>query len=257
MILPKITYRYDSRTIYQNTILQNNKTDIAQPLSNLKEDKFSPHRDSINFCSSVIFENNEFEKKFSRAFFRKIMQEGITCAYTGVPMISRAKIDEFSNMQVFRKKSSIAIQYLKKYKDEMFGIEREVFEILEKESKKHPDLKLQDIIKLKYPVHEKALIRQQSAILDRISLLSRGSRYKSDHEKVRKLINESFDIIFAQDPLPEERFKRKEFIAKLSRLPMSDTIMQEKLIHLAEKLPQSSNSVHAFIVKYAQPYKIK
>lgn len=214
------------------------------------------NKDTVSFQAAVVFSNNSFETKYSRNFFKKILKEGINCAYTDVPLIPRYEIDSLINAQVFKKKSSVAIPELRKYKDQMFGIEKRIFEILEKESKKHPDLKLQELIQLKYPMAEKALITQQSSILDRINLIARALP-RAEYQRVRQFINESFDTIFEPNQLPEERFKRKEFIARLKELKISDKKLLDKMIQEAEKLPQSSTSVNAFIVKYSQPYKFK
>ena len=212
--------------------------------------------DTISFSAAVVFSDNSFEKTYSRNFFKKLVKEGVPCAYTGMLMIPRSDVDDLINSQVFKKKSSVAIQYLKPYKDQMFDIEKRVFEILEKEAKKHPDLKLQELLLLKYPMAEKALIAQQSAVLDRINLIARGLP-RADYLKVRQFINSSFDKIFEPNQLPEERFKRKEFIYQLKALKLNDKRLLDKMLKEADKLPQSSTSVNAFIVKYSQPYKLK
>ena len=224
----------------------------------LGNDTFAKSARNIAFGSSVIFENNDFEKQFPRSFFRKLAQEGLPCAYTGVRMIPRADVDSLIAMQILNKKSEIAMRYLKPYKDCLYddSVEQRIYTLLENEAKKHPDLKLQELLKLKYDVAEKSLVRQQAKVLDEIILMSRNLP-KSDYKKIRDIAQISFDKILAQDPLPEERFRRKEFIYALRDLDLSNEKIKQAMINKAEKLPQSSNSVNAFIVKYSQPYKFK
>ena len=80
---------------------------------------------------------------------------------------------------------------------------------------------------------------------------------KTDYLKIRNLAQISFDKILAQDPLPEERFRRKDFIYALRDLDITNEKIKQAMLNKAEKLPQSSNSINAFIVKYSQPYKFK
>ena len=226
-------------------------------LAPLEKDVFEKSS-NVSFTGSVIFEHTEFEKHFPKSFFKKLMKEDLPCAYTGIKMIPREEVDSLINKQVFNKKSEVAMRALKPYKESLYegSIERRIFDLLEKESKKHPDLKLQELLMLKYNAAEKALVSQQARVLDQIILMARNLS-KEDYKKVRKLAQVSFDKMLAQDPLPEERFRRKEFLYSLRDLDISDEKMKQAMIHKAEKLPQSSSSVHAFIVKYAQPYKFK
>ena len=240
---------------YKNNIIKE-RTLYSTPL---KTDTFEKSSAILSFGSKgIIFENNEFEKLFPRSFFRKLAQEGLPCAYTGIRMIPRADVDSLIKIQVLNKKSEVALKYLKPYKDSLYddSIEKRIFNYLENEAKKHPDMKLQDLLKLKYNSAEKSLVSQQAKILDQIILMSRKLP-KADYLKIRKLAQISFEKILAQDPFPEERFRRKDFLYALKELDISDEKIKQAMIHKAEKLPQSSNSINAFIVKYSQPYKFK
>lgn len=215
----------------------------------------SNNLDAVSFTSSARFVTKEFETKFTKQFFKRLLREGITDAYSDIIMIPQENIDFLKHTGALNKRSSIAIKELKKYKNNMFPIEKEIFYILENLSKKHPTLNLQELIKLKYSNAEQVLIKQQSNVLNKISLIIRKLP-KVEYLKVRALINESFDKIFAPNPLPEERFGRKNFIYKLKTIEITDKSIKKKLTDTADKLPQSSDSINAFIVKYSQPYKL-
>lgn len=211
---------------------------------------------NVKFTGDITYISNDFETKFPKTFFKKLAAEHLPCAYTGIEMISRADYDKLREMQVLQKKGPVAIKFLKKYENSLTGVEKEVFSYLKKESKKHPDLKLQELLQLRFPAAEQTLIRQQSLILDKINLVGRGLQ-KSEYIELRKLINSSFDKIFEPEPLPENRFRKKDFQFLLENLNIKDQNLKTRLLQIASKLPTSSNSVNAFIVKYSQPYKIK
>ncbi len=211
---------------------------------------------NIKFTGDITYISNDFETKFPRTFFKKLAAEHLPCAYTGIEMISRAEYDRLKEMHVLQKRGPVAIKFLKKYKNSMIGVEKEIFSYLESESKKHPDLKLQELLQLKYASAEKTLIRQQSLILDKINLVGRKLQ-RNEYLELRKLINSSFDKIFEPNPQPEDRFRKKDFQIQLENLDIKDQKLKTKLLKIAKALPTSSSSVNAFIVKYSQPYKVK
>ncbi len=239
----------------QNVIENNIDWRKSIPLQNSFINIIKPNI-NINFTGGVSEISYAFEQKFSRTFFKKLLREGIPDAYGEKILISREDIDTLKQMGLFNKKSSTAIKYLKDYKEMLFNIEKEIFSILETLSKKHPDLTLQELLKLKYDAAEKTLITQQTKILDKLGLMIRQLP-RDEYNKVRKLLNESFDRIFEPNPLPENRFGRKNFLYALDKIQISDESIKTKLMKVAEKLPQSSDSISAFIIKYSQPYKFK
>lgn len=199
---------------------------------------------------------SSFAQRFPKIFFKKLAEENLPCAYTGIEMIPRSKYDELRESQVLNKRCALAVKFLKRFKNNLIGTEKDIFNILEAESKKHPNLKIQEILQLKYPSAEKTLIKQQSNILDKINLVGRKLP-REEFIQLRKVINSAFDKIFAQDPLPEERFRRKDFLFELKNFKIKNQKDKDKIIKIAEKLPSSTSSINAFIVKYSQPYKVK
>lgn len=263
MLINEINLYGNSKQYYpirqgNNNFLPDRQETLVNSKPQLSQDTFmksEPHK-NISFLGGFAYISKTIQAEFPKSFFKKLADAHLPCAYTGVEMVSRADYDELIKMEVLKKKSPVAIKFLKKFKDSMFETEKTIFSILETESKKHPDLKLQELLQLKYPAAEKTLIKQQSDILNKINLTIR-SLPKSEYEKVRTLIQQSFNKIFAQDPLPEDRFKRKDFIYSLKTIDISDKNIKRKIIATAEKIPNSEDSINAFIVKYSQPYKIK
>lgn len=210
---------------------------------------------SLTFCSRVPFVSHQFETTFTKSFFKKLLKEGITDAYSEIELIPREDVDALKSLGVLGRKSQVAVKMLKLYKNQMFPIEKEIFAILENLSKKHPDMTLQELLQLKYPKAEQTLIKQQCNILNKINLISRKLP-KHEFLEMRKLLQKSFDKIFEQNPVPEDSFGRKAFLQELKEISISDKRIKERIIKTAETLPQSSNSVTAFIVKYSRPYKL-
>lgn len=227
-------------------------------LNSLDKDIFvkqTTYPDNISFTGEVKFTTNEFKKKFNKTFFKKLMREDIPDAYTGKSMIAQEEIDTLKSLGVFKKKSSIAMKYLKEYEDCMYPIEKEIYYILKNLAKKHPDMNLQELLQMKHKRAEEILIQQQTKILDKINMMIRVLP-RGEYLQARKFINGAFDKILDPNPTPETRFSRKVFLHGLDDLKISDPKTKEKIMAVASKLPQSSNSINAFIVKYSHTTKI-
>lgn len=237
----------------QSTPLLNDNYKAQLSLDTFK--KSEPRR-NVSFLGGFTYISKAIQSEFPASFFRKLAAEHLPCAYTGIEMISKSDYDELIKMEVLKKRSPVAVKFLKNFRKSMFEPEKTIFSLLEAESKKHPDLKLQELLQLKYPAAEKTLIQQQSNILNKINLIIRDLP-KQEYEQVRTLIQTSFNKIFAKDPLPEDRFRRKDFLYKLKTTTIANKNIKQKIIQIAEKLPNSETSINAFIVKYSQPYKIK
>ena len=228
---------------------------VSTPV-NSHNDVFEKSYATVSFTSNVKFVSNVFETKYNKTFFKKLLREDIIDAYTGKRMVPREDIDYIKEIGNLNKKSQVAIKTLKPYKDAMYPTEKEIFTILENLSKRHPNMNLQELLQLRYENAEETLVNQQAQVLNKINLISKKLS-KSENLQIRKLIQSSFDKIFAQDPLPEARFTRKRFLSELKQIPITDAKKKQKILKEAEKLPQSSSSISAFIVKYSQPYKVK
>ena len=211
--------------------------------------------EDLTFTGQIKFTTNEFKKKFNKTFFKKLMREDVPDAYTGKLMISQEDIDGLKSLGVFKRKSSIAMKYLKIYEECMPPIEKEVYFILKNLAKKHPDLNLQELMQMKHKRAEEILIQQQTKILDKINMMIRVLP-RGEYLQARKFINEAFDKILDPHPTPETRFSRKVFLHGLDELNISDQKTKEKMMAVASKLPSSSDSINAFIVKYSHETKV-
>ncbi len=250
-ILSTKEYNKNNNRINNYNVLNNTSCDCF-----IKESGkvYSPR--NVQFLGSIANISNEFQQKFPRTFFKKLLREGVPDAYSDITLIPLEDIDNLKKLGILNKKGSIAISHLKEYKEDMFKIEKEIFSILETLSKKNPNLTLQELIQLKFPQAELSLINQQTKILNKINIIIRKLP-KSEYQETRKLIQTSFDKILEPNPTPEERFRRKDFLLALKAIEIKNSKVKNRIIKIAESLPQSSNNINAFIVKYSQPYKIR
>ncbi len=254
MEISKISNFYLPKAYAPKTVTNPNQPRIS--LKSMSQQDTFVKSANVNFTGNVAKVEKRFEEVFNHNFFLKLLREKVPDAYTGRGLVSIKDIISIKYNGDMYKRGPVAIGVLKQYRGCMFPTEKNILTILENQSKKHPNLKLQDLLKRLYPKAEKTLIKQQSSILNKINLMIRELP-QEEFEAARKVIQESFDKIFAQNPPPEKRFSRKTFINKLGNVEIKDKRRKAKIMAEAEKLPQSANSVEAFIVKYSQPYKLR
>lgn len=242
-----------SKTNLLQSVLRPNSTMERQPVTDIFK---AQTLDSVTFQGHLAKAERIFENKFNKIFFRKIANEHLPCAYTGIEMISQKQFDELIQTKVLTGNSADVIKELKKFEKSLFPVENGIFNILKSLSEKYPEKNLQELLKLKYPIAEKKLIQQQANTLNRINMIIRDLP-KEEFLKIREIVQESFDKIFAPNPNPQDRFKRKALLYKLKTQNLTNKKIQKRIIKLAEKLPNSETSVNSFIVKYSEPYRIR
>lgn len=242
-----------SKTNLLQSVLRPNSTMERQPVTDIFK---AQTLDSVTFQGHLAKAERIFENKFNKIFFRKIANEHLPCAYTGIEMISQKQFDELIQTKVLSGNSADVIKELKKFEKSLFPVENGIFNILKSLSEKYPEKNLQELLKLKYPIAEKKLIQQQAKTLNRINMVIRDLP-KEEFLKIREIVQESFDKIFAPNPNPQDRFKRKALLYKLKTQNLTNKKIQKQIIKLAEKLPNSETSVNSFIVKYSEPYRIR
>lgn len=242
-----------SKTNLLQSVLRPNSTMERQPVTDIFK---AQTLDSVTFQGHLAKAERIFENKFNKIFFRKIANEHLPCAYTGIEMISQKQFDELIQTKVLTGNSADVIKELKKFEKSLFPVENSIFNILKSLSEKYPEKNLQELLKLKYPIAEKKLIQQQANTLNQINMVIRDLP-KEEFLKIREIVQESFDKIFAPNPNPQDRFKRKALLYKLKTQNLTNKKIQKRIIKLAEKLPNSETSVNSFIVKYSEPYRIR
>lgn len=184
----------------------------------------------------------------SRKPLEELYKYGLSCFCCGRMMISPDEITSLKNSHRLNTKAPQAIAVLEKYKDSMHTVEREVFETLKEESKKHPDYDFRQILQTLRPEHEAKLIKTQFGIFKLIEFASANIN-PEQKKQVRELIRNEKDKILQGD----NKFRRKYFVNQFKEIfaNSKNTATKEHLIRLANKLPTSYESKSAFIVKYS------
>ena len=174
---------------------------------------------------------------------------GVPCPYTGVPMINGKEISHL-NKENLSGKSSDAIPLLKPFEDRMQPVNKEVFGILEKLSKKYPDKTLRQNLNLVRGEHLEKVKNIEFDVLNKMTDVKIED--EKDSEKVLNLLIESKDIIDKQNE--NYIFRRRRFMEKLGNITkdMKEQDKAEELKNIAEGLPRAHDTVSSFIVKFTQ-----
>ncbi len=220
---------------------RNNPTDYSQyrvpVLNSLTADTF----ERVSFTGS---------KKVnpSRKVFDDLPQNELICPCCGRKMIPAKEIWDLKNTHALNCKAPQAIKVLQKYEENMHSVEKEVFEILKQEAKKHPNKNIKEILKEIKPQYEEPLIKTQFGIF---ALLEKASD-RCD-PKTRQAVKELIDLEKIKIFEGNNEFRRKYFVNQFEKIfeDYEDTSVKEHLIRIATKLPTAYEDKNAFIVKYA------
>lgn len=184
----------------------------------------------------------------SRKPLEELYKYGLSCFCCGRTMIPPDDITTLKNSHVLNAKAPQAIKVLDKYRNSMHTVEREVFDTLQEESKKHPDYDFRQILQTIRPEHEARLIKTQFGIFKLIELASANIN-PEQKKRVKDLIETEKEKILQGD----NKFRRKYFVNQFKEIfaNSKNTATKEHLIRLANKLPTSYENKSAFIVKYS------
>lgn len=222
---------------------KNNHTDYSQyrlPVLN------GLQRDTISFTAKE--KDRAEDVSPSRKPLEELYKYGLSCFCGGRTMIPPEDITSLKNSHVLNSKAPQAVKVLEKYRNSMHTVERDVFDTLKEESKKHPDYDFRQILQNIKPEHETKLIKTQFGIFKLIELAS--TNINSEQKKqIKELIQNEKEKILQGD----NKFRRKYFVNQFKEIfkDSKNTATKEHLIRLANKLPTSYENKSAFIVKYS------
>jgi hypothetical protein len=184
----------------------------------------------------------------TRRPLEKLYEYDPPCFCCGRKMINPLEIQRLRTHKTLQCKAPVAIKVLSKYKDKMHSVEKEVFEILEGEAKKYPDMDFKQILQNIKPEHEAKLVTTQLGIFKLIEKASEHIKLDSRNQIKDLLQTETAKIIVG-----DNNFRRKYFVNKFEKIfeNSKNTATKEHLIRLATKLPTSYEDKNAFIVKYS------
>lgn len=176
--------------------------------------------------------------------------KNITDPYFGEKMISVADMPKIEKRLEMCSTVKKAVHVLQKYKINMQPVELKIFERLEEESKTAQRKTFPQILNLWY---DDALINlklEEFRIIDNIDTMSQQLSPETEL-KIRERTTKCRQSLI--DGSPETPFKRKSIISSIAEIPplKGEEDLLEQLKDYSNKLPSSSTSENAFIVKYA------
>ncbi len=146
---------------------------------------------------------------------KKLCAYGVPDMYTGLRLLDPKVLERMQLNGLFNQPLEKVIKTVSHYEDTMMPINKEVFNILKKHSKKHPNQTLSETMQELYPKHKKQLLREQQYIFEEIMRLA-CDLPKDLYEEFSELMNITNKRL-QNDPvvLP---FSEREFLYKLHRI---------------------------------------
>lgn len=149
--------------------------------------------------------------------------------------------------------SEYMVQELQAFEPLMHNMEREVFEILKRESAKYPKKTFTEILNnpklINY--HLKKLENKQDEVFQEMAAISEQmpDKQKEMIEEAIRQSKEIFDMPYSSENLPKRNTVIELFDALTYVMPVSEELKQIQIT--AYKLPSSINDKNSFIVKYS------
>lgn len=146
---------------------------------------------------------------------KKLSAYGVPDMYTGLMLLDPKVLERMQVNGLFKQPLEKVIKVTSHYEDTMMPINKDVFTILKKHSKKHPNHTLSEALNDLYPQHKKQLLRAQQYIFEEIMRLA-CDLPKDLYEEFSELMNITNKRLL-NDPvvLP---FSEREFLYKLRRI---------------------------------------
>ncbi len=208
-------------------------------------------KDTFEYSQSVA--NVSFTSVDDSIVGKTVRELGdVPCPYCGTRLINGKEISHL-NKDNLGQASSSAINLLKPFEDRMHPVEKQVFGIIKKLSKKEPQKNIRELLDTVRPEHLERVKTQELGILDKIAQFSnKHVKKEEDSKKLINLVDEATLIIEQQDE--NYIFRRRKFMEKLDKITvkMEDQNAATKVKEIAEELPKAQENISTFIVKYTQ-----
>lgn len=129
-------------------------------------------------CIQTSFSNKSYQPK-SPVFgiansgkLKTLFTYGLPCMYTGIEIIDPKKVQKLLNHNAFEGPASQVLEKLKPFEKSITDVEAKVYRIIKSVAKIHPDINLQQILKIIAPKYKEKLKMEQLPILQKIAYIS-------------------------------------------------------------------------------------
>ncbi|MBP3821220.1 hypothetical protein J6G99_06210 [bacterium] len=203
------------------------------PTSNLK---------NIKDLRCMPYYRPTFTSFQSAGKLKTLFEYGLPCMYTGVPMIDPKQVMRLIKNNVLNGPAVNAIEAISKYKDSLYKMEADVFDIIVQRAKIHPKSSLKSLLNEVVPYHKILLKKEQSVIFRKLYEYSNElpAQYKSKfnllmEETKVKLSDEPLKSPFSAHEFRYKLLKIRDDVARTKNLKQKKAIV--KLINESKRLP--------------------
>lgn len=146
---------------------------------------------------------------------KRLLKFGIPDFYSNVTLVDPQDLEQLLQNKIFYKPIRNLVGVLNPYEDSLFPTEKQVYRLMKKTARKHPNMFLDEFLHKLVPEHSKLLLEQQRPVFDRLSKLAANM----PEEQILKY-NHLIDITskkLLKEPvvLP---FYKKELLYKLEKI---------------------------------------
>lgn len=176
--------------------------------------------------------------------------DNITCPYSGVKMISAAKMDKVERRLDHCVDLSDSINVLQQYRPCMQKLEKQVYATLKAYEIANPGSSANDCLQELKPECLAKLRIEELKVLDNIDKLS-NKMSPTKALEIRRVTTNARKLIL--DDKDDQIFKRKDILTDLAIITKNskNKELAEEIWETANKLPKSATNFNAFVVKYA------
>lgn len=177
--------------------------------------------------------------------------DNVTCPYSGVKMISYAKMEKIEKKLRYTKSLPESLEVLKPYKPCMQKLEKQIYMMLKDYAVLNPRSTANQCLQSHYPEALAKLKIEELKVLDNIDKISNKVEPKTALQ-IRTITTNARKRII--DDNTDQIFKRKDILSELDNLMYNykNPELAAEIREVANKLPKSSTNINAFIVKYAK-----
>lgn len=212
----------------------------------------APTGDIFQKSNQISF-GTRFETLFPSTFFRKILKEGVNCAYTNIPLIPKEDYRVLEALETLNVPIHMDLTYLNKYKPNLYSMEQKVLKFLNTESKKHPTKTIAELMIAKCSSAEKSMRVKQVENLNKLIVEARDLP-KDDFSSLRFYAMDYVKRLTSQNP-QGIILDPKKLSSLVKGMSIKDKKLERTLLKRIEKIPSEKNSLDAYIyerVKLAQ-----
>ena len=165
----------------------------------------------VRGCDSVTFTSGAPKSEVLKI----LLAYGIPDMYSDIILLDSQVLKDFMQRRLFLKPIRSIYKALIPYENSLFPVEKQVYKIIKRESKRTPKAKLDELLHKLVPQHNKRLLAIQQPIFDRLTELSKGmpENLKAEYDNLLAVTNQKLSNTPVVIP-----FSLKEFKYKLGKI---------------------------------------